>query len=132
MAGAASQWTQRQDYTTACDWSNPHGRMAYRVPRPVGDESPLDVTSFHPGQWNWDSNSVPDILYTLSPPQGSGWHAFRKANLPAQKVDAAGQGMFEQWPEPGQAPRALLDFRILPDRVSFESSILVRLAANIC
>ena len=38
--------------------------------------------------------------------------------MPAQKRDSQGQTMFEQWPSSPNNPQELLDFEVLPDRVS--------------
>lgn len=46
------------------------------------------------------------------------WAAFRGTAQPQQKVDTNGQPMVERFPQQGQPPRPLLDFRILPDTVS--------------
>ena len=38
--------------------------------------------------------------------------------MPAQKRDSQGQPKFEEWPSTPDKPLELLDFEILPDRVS--------------
>ena len=74
-----------------------------------------DRTAFHPGQ-QWTRDDLPEIIYMLRPPQE--WFEFGRTALPAQKLDANGQPMVEAEPEPGQPARPLLDYEILPDRVS--------------
>ena len=84
------------------------------IPRRIGS-SPTDVTSFHPGQQHWTKHSMPDILYQLGPT--AEWHVFRASRLPPQKVDANGDLVFEAYPEGNGAPRPLLGFKVLPDKV---------------
>lgn len=60
-------------------------------------------------------------MYTLHPPPA--WVAFRGSPQPAQKTDAQGNLMFELWPRQGMPARPLVDFPILPDRVSVELPI---------
>ena len=43
---------------------------------------------------------------------------FKSSALPAPKRDRQGNVMYERFSEPGRAPRALLDFEILPDQMS--------------
>ena len=62
---------------------------------------------------NW-----PEVMYYLHPPQE--WIAFRGAPLPAQRRDAQNNLMFERFPRQGLPARPLLDFPILPDRVSLD------------
>ena len=84
------------------------------TPRRSGN-SRNDVTSFHPGQVNWDKSNPPDIFYQLRPCRA--WVTFAKSARPAQKLDGAGQPMVELEPPPGMTPRPILDFTILPDKI---------------
>ena len=83
-------------------------------PRRIGN-SPQDVTSFHPGQALWSKQELPDIFYILKPSKEWKKHAFSKR--PDKKRDQAGNVMLELEPDEGQQPRALLDFKILPDKI---------------
>ena len=62
-----------------------------------------------------DSGSA-KILYRLKP--DNDWALFKTTGPPQQKVDSHGYRMYEQWPTDRARPRALLDFEVLPDRVS--------------
>ncbi|KAI4243693.1 MAG: hypothetical protein L6R40_003306 [Gallowayella cf. fulva] len=90
-------------------------------PRPLGRDDPSDVTSFHPGQWNWSPNRMPDILYVWRPPPERAIFkppgAKGVKHLPPPKRDAQGSIMYERWPANPQSPRMLLDFKHLPDQI---------------
>ena len=58
---------------------------------------------------------MPDILYVLWPPQE--WYDFRSRPAPPQKHDAAGNPMWGVGQD-GTGGLPLLDFPVLPDRVS--------------
>ena len=116
--GPPQPWDSRPEYIAACDTTvRSGGPHAYLRPRPVGTVSATDVTAFHPGQWDWHTENLPSIIYELKPNSQASWYAFKSSIKPGPKVDAQGQVMFERWPRPGQAPRQLRDYKILPDQI---------------
>ena len=95
------------------------------VARTVGPGGPNDVTSYHPGQHLWDdSDNLPEILYDLRPPSDL-WYTFKNSGLPHQKLDGNSNPVFEQHPEPGTAPRPLLDFKILASSQPISDRLLL-------
>ena len=56
------------------------------------------------------------IMYQLHPCDE--WERFKKTALPGPKHNPDGTLVYEQWTRPGQDRRPLLDFKILPDKVS--------------
>ncbi len=56
-------------------------------------------------------------MYELFPPEA--WKKFASSRLPPVQRDARGREMEENDPEPGEEPRLLRAFDILPDRVSY-------------
>ena len=83
-------------------------------PRRVGN-SPQDVTSFHPGQALWSKMNLPDIMYVLKPSKE--WTKFTYSPKPKKKRDEAGKIVWEAEPDQGKRARALLDFKVLPDKI---------------
>lgn len=55
-------------------------------------------------------------MYELLPSKA--WKKFASSKLPPVQRDARGRPMEENDPEPGEEPRLLRAFDILPDRVS--------------
>ncbi|MCJ1286780.1 hypothetical protein MMC26_006126 [Xylographa opegraphella] len=108
-------WEQSIDFLAASTVDVlPGGATSYVYPRRIGN-SPQDVTSFHPGQALWSKRNLPDIFYVLWPTKEWKKHAFSKR--PDKKRDQAGNVVWELEPDEGRQPRALLDFKILPDKI---------------
>ena len=55
-------------------------------------------------------------MYQLRPCRE--WGRFRDAALPGPKMNPDGSPVYEQYTRPGCERRVLLDFKILPDKVS--------------
>ncbi|KAL8644729.1 MAG: hypothetical protein Q9210_007107 [Variospora velana] len=127
----AMAWKQTPEYIQTSNWAQTPGDPTnYVVDRPVGP-SPLDVTSFHPGQATWSPTNLPDvsatlvnigdrvdhsqILYVLKPPPV--WNRYRSAQLPGPKIDQHGRVIYEKWPKDPKKPEPLLDFPHLPDQI---------------
>lgn len=55
---------------------------------------------------------MPEIIYQLHPDDE--WYVLKNhPQKPAQKRNAQGELMWEQFPEPGQPRRAILDWKIV-------------------
>ncbi|MCJ1400122.1 hypothetical protein MMC11_003326 [Xylographa trunciseda] len=111
----AIPWEQTAEFLAASNTDIvAGGPTAYVHPRRTGN-SPQDVTSFHPGQALWSRDNLPETFYVLLPTQGWKTHSYSKR--PDKKRDQAGNIVWEAKPEPGKPARALLDFKILPDKI---------------
>ena len=60
-------------------------------------------------------DNLPEIMYDLWPPQS--WWIFKASGRPPRRRNAAGNVVYEQWPEPGKEARPLLDFPVLVDKI---------------
>ncbi|KAL8786935.1 MAG: hypothetical protein Q9213_002477 [Squamulea squamosa] len=105
----------------------PGGPTAYNPLRPTGvghnGVDVIDVTSFHPGQWDWNPTYLPEILYVyMSPKARDDFYNNSHPKEAPPKYDAEGNEILERWPETGQPPRPLLDYPHLPDQVGAQES----------
>ena len=60
-------------------------------------------------------------MYQLYPCEE--WKRFKKSPLPNPKTNLDGSLVYEQWTRPGEERKPLLDFKLLPDKVSFLSTL---------
>ncbi|KAI4220926.1 MAG: hypothetical protein L6R36_007263 [Xanthoria steineri] len=112
-------WEQDPEFVRTSDWAiQPGGPTTYNPPRPIGPSGATDVTSFHPGQWNWSPQNMPNILYVyMSPQRREDFYDSCRPKTAEEKRDAHGNTMYEQWPVPGSSPRKLLNYPHLPDQI---------------
>ncbi|KAL8786936.1 MAG: hypothetical protein Q9213_002478 [Squamulea squamosa] len=134
----AVPWDQRPDFLRTSDWTlRPGGPTAYSFDSIIGQVTPgspvldperltgvghngrdvIDVTSFHPGQWDWSPENMPEILYMYKPPRERAAFKALRPSAPPPKYDAQGNTVYEKWPSDPANPRPLLDFPHLPDQI---------------
>lgn len=87
------------------------GPAEYARPRPHGTDL-NDVTSFHPGQWDWDMTNLPAILYQLKATDAD--NNPMQWPLPPQLRDADGNPVYD----PADSTFPVLDFPFLPFSIS--------------
>ena len=91
---------------------------------------PLDHTEFNVIQTDWTENNLPDVsdllqamltsAYTpadIHSQAPANWQHYRENSSPLKKTDAAGNLVLKSWPEPGETPRVMRQFDVLPDQV---------------
>ena len=66
-------------------------------------------------------------MYQLRPCKK--WKRFKDSDLPGPKKNPDGSPVYEQYTRPGDERRVLLDFKILPDKVS---STIVAVTSRMC
>lgn len=60
-------------------------------------------------------------MYELHPCEQ--WKRFKRSPLPGPKTNPDGSLIYEQWTRPGQERKPLLDFKLLPDKVSLSFTV---------